>query len=309
MNRHINMRHHQVKALTLPEIGADTMIYGELQSEKMRYMNPSIAFHKGDLKVAIRSCNFSISPHGSYYFRDGTAYSKTDVVYGDLDPDTLIMSNLKKLKLSDDSPKVSHLSGIEDVRIFSREDGMHAIGFESDRITRSLHNSSAKMAEYLIKGDELVYIRTLDKPSDKIVEKNWSPTNVVTKEFDFTYSDTQVWKDGEIIGIPTTTQIHGGTQLLKQKDGTYLSIVHDKKQDTSRMSYDRFIYYHYLAQHSKDGVITKLSKPFRFGTNEKIEFAAGMVEYKDDLLISFGIRDCKIAIARLRKDKLMDLFK
>lgn len=299
------------EAVDLQQLGAMILTYGEIDDPAMRLFNPSIAFHDGKLKIAIRSCNFAVERHGRWYFRDGSAYSKTDVVYGDLDPDTLVVSDPKKLKLSKDSPTRTLTAGLEDVRLFSRKDGMHAIGFESDRLTRSLHNGSASLAEYVIKGNELQYIRTLAKPKPEAVEKNWSPTDVPSKEFDFTYSPTQVWSDGKVIGRQYTGEIHGGSQLLKQKDGTYLSIVHEKKLDRlySRVGvYDKFVYTHYLARHDKGGIITQLSKPFRFGTNENIEFAAGMVEYKGDFLISLGIRDCKFAIANISKEKLMGLF-
>lgn len=300
----------------LQELGATLVTYGEIDDPAMRHFNPSIAFHDGKLKIAIRSCNFAVERGGKWYFRDGNAYSKTDVLYGDLDPDTLQVTNLSKLKLSGNSPTRVLVAGLEDVRLFSRKDGMHAIGFESDRLTRSLHNESASLAEYVIKGDELIYIRTLEKPKKDWPEKNWAPTDVPTREFDFTYSDTQVWKDGKLIGEPSTTQIHGGSQLLQQSDGSYLSIVHEKILDPkhayaysrlSRNVYDKYIYYTYLARHNKQGTVTQLSKPFRFGTLENIEFASGMVEYNGDLLISLGIRDCKFAIARIGKNKLLGL--
>ena len=271
--------------IDLQSIGAELMIYGEIDDPAMRYFNPSLAFHNGELKIAIRSCNFAVVPKGKWYLRDGSAYSKTDVIYGDIDPDTLQVTNLQKLKLSKNSPIQALTAGLEDVRLFSRKDGMHAVGFESDRLTRSLHNASAKMAEYLIKGNELKYIR------------------------------------------PYTEGIHGGSQLLKQPDGSYLSIVHEKLLDKPQIRqlrptgliYDKFLYVHYLAKHNSNGMIVDISKPFRFGTLENIEFASGMVEYsypssksdafyEDYFLISFGIRDCKYAICRINKAKLMGLF-
>lgn len=300
-----------VSAIDLQSLGADIRIYGEIEGD-MRLFNPSIAWHQGQLKVAVRSCNFAVERRGKWYLRDGSAYSKTDVLYGDLDPETLQVSNLEKLELSKDSPTVTLLAGLEDVRLFSRGDGMNALGFQSDRLTRSLHNESTSLAEYLIKDGELKYIRTLKKPNPKTVEKNWSPSDVPSKKFDFVYSDSQTYKDGNLTGEPTTTQIHGGTQLIEQKDG-YLSIVHDKKLDPSfgRLNhrvYDKYVYRHYLARHGKDGIIKQLSKPFNFGTHENIEFASGIVEYEDYLIISLGIRDCKYAIAKVNKEKLLDLF-
>lgn len=318
----------RLQPVDLQELGANLVIYGEIDDPNMRHFNPSIAFHKGELKIAVRSCNFSVQRKGGWSLRDGSAYSKTQVIYGDLDPDTLAVTNLHKLNLSKDSPTRTLVAGLEDVRLFSRKDGMHAIGFESDRLTRHLHNKSTAMAEYVVIGNELKYIRTLKKPHKEIVvEKNWSPTDVPSKLFDFAYSDTQAYKDGKLIGIPSKTNIHGGSQLLKQKDGTYLSLVHEKKLDPtisyayasrSNLIYDKYIYYTYLARHGKDGIITKLSKPFRFGTLENIEFASGMVEYsyptgkpghfhEDYFLISLGIRDCKYAIAKINKTKLLSL--
>ena len=302
--------------IDLQSIGAELMIYGEIDDPAMRYFNPSLAFHNGKLKIAIRSCNFAVVPKGKWYLRDGSAYSKTDVIYGDIDPDTLQVTNLQKLKLSKNSPIQALTAGLEDVRLFSRKDGMHAVGFESDRLTRSLHNASAKMAEYLIKGNELKYIRTLEKPSDKIAEKNWSPADKPSKDFDFTYSPTQVWKDGKVTGLPYTEGIHGGSQLLKQPDGSYLSIVHEKLLEKPQIRqlrpagliYDKFLYVHYLAKHNSNGMVVDISKPFRFGTLENIEFASGMVEYDGNFLISLGIRDCKLAICRIDKTKLMGLF-
>lgn len=303
-------------AADLQELGAEVRIYGEVEGD-MKQFNPSIAWHEGQLYIAIRSCNFAVERLGKWYLRDGSAYSKTDVLLGKLNEETLKVHGLRKLELSKDSSLITKLAGLEDVRIFSRKDGLHAIGFESDRITKSLHNKSAKLAEYLIEGDTLTYLRTLQKPEDEIVEKNWQPPDERTPHFDFTYSPTQVWRGGDVEGDKYEGNIHGGSQLLKQKDGTYLSLVHEKLVDptlstpynrVSHNIYDKYVYFTYLAKHDENGIVTQLSKPFRFGTHENIEFASGMVEYQDDLIISLGIRDCKYAIVKISKKKLMGLF-
>lgn len=296
------------ETVDLQELGAELRIYGEIDDPAMRYFNPAIAWHNGDLKIAIRSCNFAVERNGKWSLRDGSAYSKTDVLYGDLDPDCLGVNNLVKLKLSDDTPTRTKVAGLEDVRLFSRKDGMHAIGFESDRLTRSLHNGSAAMAEYLIVGDELKYLRTLEKPDAKMVEKNWCPPDIESRQFEFTYSPTQVWNAGVVIGEEYKGNIHGGSILLEQEDGTYLSLVHDKTSiNPYSKAYDKYLYRTYLARHSKEGLITQLSKPFRFGTLENIEFASGMVEHEDSFIISLGIRDCKYAIARIPKKTLTNM--
>lgn len=299
-----------VPSLDLQSLGAEVHIYGEIDDPAMRYFNPSIAWDGDHLKISIRSCNFMVERHGNWSFRDGSAYSRTDVLYGSLDPETLAVTDLHKLKLGKDSPTRTLVAGLEDVRLFERKDGMHAIGFESDRLTRSLHNASASLAEYVIKGNELKYIRTLVKPEKEAVEKNWSPTDKFSARFEFTYSPTQVWEEGNVMGEKYTGIIHGGSQLVKQDDGTYLSIVHDKVIDRTLNRprvYDKYIYRHYLARHNADGIITHITPPFTFGTHENIEFAGGMVEFENDLIISFGIRDCKYAIAKVDKEKLVNL--
>ena len=306
-----NSRPSLVTALDLQELGAELKIYGEIDDATMRYFNPSLAWHEEQLYISIRSCNFAVERHGKWYLRDNSAYSKTDVLLGKLNKDTLKVHGLTKLELSDNSPTRIKVAGLEDVRLFSRKDGLHAIGFESDRLTKSLHNASATLAEYLIDGSELKYIRTLQKPDKNVVEKNWQPVDNETAHFEFTYSPTQVWQGNQVLGEKYAGEIHGGTQLLEQADGTYLSLVHEKMIELGysygRNTYDKYTYITYLARHNKNGFIIQLSKPFRFGTHENIEFASGMVEHQGDLLISFGIRDCKYAIARISKEKLTNL--
>ena len=58
----------------------------------------------------------------------------------------------------------------------------------------------------------------------------------------------------------------------------------------------------------KQGSETALdTQPFTFGTHENIEFASGMVEHNSDFIITVGIRDCKFAIVRIDRNKLIDL--
>ena len=294
------------------QLGGRTTIL-EYNDPVMNYFNPAFEweYESNRLRIAIRSCNFTTDHHGDWRFLDDEIYSKTDVLYGYLEPDTLEVWGLETLAMSEDTPIVTKIAGLEDVRLFQREDGMHAIGFETDRITPSLYAESC-MAEYLIKNGALHYIRTLDKPEKRLVEKNWSPANVQTKEFDFTYSPTQVVKNGKVVGPKYAGNIHGGSQLLLQPDGTYLSIVHSKTADKRYgQVYDKYVYWTYLARHGKDGRITHLSEPFTFGTNENIEFASTMVELKlsGDVLIGFGVCDQKIGIARIALENLTKLLK
>lgn len=302
-----NSRSSVDSGLDLQSLGCRLVVYPDFNTESMPCYNPSIAFHDGELKIAVRQCNFTTLRHKNWTFLDERIYSKSFVLLGTVDPDTLEVFDLQTLKLGIDTPIETRIAGLEDVRLFSRDDGLHAIGFEVDRVTPVYYKKSG-MAEYLIKGDTLHYKRTLVKPDADRVEKNWQPADVACKNFDFTYSPTEVWKSGKIIGKPYDGEIHGGSQLLLQSDGSYLSLVHKKTPDYRYgRVYDRFIYVTYLARHNAQGIITEITRPFNFGTHENIEFASGMVEHDGHFIVSLGIRDAKFALARIERHKLLNL--
>ena len=303
----INTRSSLDTLLDVQSLGAELRIYGEVSDPSMRHFNPSIAWYGDKLKIAVRSCNFKVERNGKWSFRDGSAYSKTDVLYGNVHPDSLQVSNLRKLEFSDNTPMRTKVSGLEDVRILQRYDHMFAIGYESDRLTSHLHNKSSSLAEYRIEGNKLEYICTLQKPNEELVEKNWSP---IEDSDNYYYSPTQVWTYTGLLGEPYKGILHGGTQLLKQDDGTYLSIIHDKVLSPllNRPGvYDKYVYRHFLARHDRNGFVIEMTQPLTFGTHENIEFAAGLVEYGSDFIISIGIRDCKYALVKINKSKLTDM--
>lgn len=274
----------------------------EYNDPNFPYYNPSIAWDNDKLKISIRSCNFTVQPDGTWTLADGGTHARTKIMYGDIDPDSLKISNLKELKYADDSPEQILTSGLEDARIFKRKDGMHFMGVRVH--TPNVAEYKPTIAEFLLKGDTLHHIRTLEKPDPDRAEKNWLPTDVES-DF-FVYSIKEIWKDGQVIGDKYTGNIHGGTQLIKQEDG-YISILHAKNLNPNfRRVYDKYDYVSYFAEYWPTGYLKRISKPFKLGTGEKIEFASGMVEHGKDLLISFGIRDRRIGIVRIPKQNLMD---
>lgn len=306
--------------LNIRDIGATVTVLQD-NDQAWPYYNPSIAWDEsGALRIAIRACNFTVRPEGGWYLTQGD-HAKTKVMYGYLDPNTLTITGLAEVLPSKDSPEAIHKCGLEDGRLFLRGKTMHIIGVQVD--TTQKHIIPASQAEFSIGkyGDNMEYIRTLKKPDENRVEKNWMPTDKETPAFDFQYSPTQTWKDGIVTGPDYDGNLHGGTQLLQQKDGTWLAIIHDVKHATfvrrpGERRRRKRNYIHYLAEYSTAGQLQRLSRPFIFGTTavdfEGIEFAAGMVEHKGDLLVSFGIRDAKIGIARIPKAaaiKLLEPYK
>lgn len=272
------------------------------------YYNPSLAYDSdGRLMISVRSCNYSRKGllHGTH--------SRTFVYIGEIDPRTLKITNLEKYDYSPDTPSdIKDISGLEDVRLFLRPDGMHAIGVQV--FTPDKRRRMAKLAEFIVdeKSNSLHYIRTLAVPNPNVPEKNWSPTNLKSGTFDFQYSPTQVWKDGKVSGDKYTGLYHNGTQLLWQpQTQTWLAMIHDRKQIAyaNRNERARWHYLHYFAEYDINGLLTRISDPIVFGSGERVEFAAGMVEWYDELLISAGFADAEMGIARIPKDKALATLK
>ena len=63
-------------------------------------------------------------------------------------------------------------------------------------------------------------------------------------------------------------------------------------------------YVHYFAQYDNIGRIIAISKGFNF-FHYGVEFAAGLVEHKDDFVISWGKKDISSHIAFLPKSTVL----
>lgn len=294
----------------LEKMGAEITVLPHNDKE-FPYYNPSIAWHKGKLHINIRSCNYT---HINGRVTLGRhAHAMTKNMYGTIDPDTLKIDSLTELKYDKNTPEVIRkISGLEDARLFVRDDKLHFLGVEVN--TSERNTTRASMALFRLNGDTLEYIETLAKPKADRHEKNWGVPDEPSELFDYSYSPTEVWKDGKVIGDRYTGNIHGGTQLIWQPDRkSYLAVVHDIKNvvdPTKNQSYwDTRKYIHYFAEYDAFGQLINLSAPFQFQGKMRIEFASGMVEHKDDLLISFGIMDGKPAIARFNKQQALSMLK
>lgn len=299
--------------INIQDYGARVVVMADINDDQYPYYNPSIAFDgKGKLRIAIRSCNFTVKPDGYWHLADGSDHAITKVLYGYLDPETYTISDLKELKYSDGAPfETKQITGLEDARIYWRKDGMHFSGVEID--TRRFFIRPARQAEYVLDEatDTLQYIRTMASPNPTRPEKNWQPADKPGL-FDYSYSPTEVYKDDrvQLVGdAPYRGYIHGSSQLIWQpKSKTYLTVLHSKHLNPmAGVVYDKYKYLHYFAEYSDQGVLLRISDPFTFGLGENIEFASGMVELGNDLLISIGIRDARLGLVRLAKETVLTM--
>lgn len=200
--------------------------------------------------------------------------------------------------------------GIEDVRLFWREDGLHGIG-----VILPLDNGLIKLrqAEILIDYEAGTYTLLKDhgRPFGH-AEKNWAPTETANPNFDFVYSPTQIVKDGEVIGEDNDLFIHNGTPLIPFEDG-YLSIGHAVCAVLGERTYAQI-----ALKFDEFGKLVGHSQFFHFDVGwreqlqETIEFASGLIQLDENtLLVGIGVKDellglCKLPLSRLKFEDYSD---
>lgn len=273
------------------------------------HYNPGFARDPdGRLFIAIRSCitnykEYNGIPHPLGY--------ENFLHVGILQEKTLTIEGLKLVKGEEEYDGFQW--GIEDVRLFWRDDGLHGIGVIIPLEGRSL---KLRQAEILIDYEAGTFklLKDLGRPFGH-AEKNWSPTETANPNFDFVYSPTQIVKDGEVIGEDNDLFIHNGTPLIPYEDG-YLSIGHAvcavKNERTYAQIALKFDAFGKLVGHSQ---FFHFNVGWREGLAETIEFASGLVwsegKIGQELLVGLGVKDellgiCKIPISKFRFEEYSD---
>lgn len=266
------------------------------------HYNPGFARDpEGRLFIAIRSCitnykEYNGIPHPLGY--------ENFLHVGILQEKTLKIEGLKLVTGEEEYEGFQW--GIEDVRLFWRDDGLHGIGVI---IPLEGRNLKLRQAEILIDYEAGTFklLKDHGRPLGH-AEKNWSPTETANPNFDFVYSPTQIVKDGEVIGEDNDLFIHNGTPLIPYEDG-YLSIGHAvcavKNERTYAQIALKFDEYGKLVGHSQ---FFHFNVGWREGLKETIEFASGLVwsEGKEgqELLVGLGVKDELLGICRIPMSKL-----
>lgn len=263
---------------------------------------------EGNIWISIRSCETNLElfenlEHPNHY--------RNFLHVGKLDEKTLKVTELKEIKPEEEYKGFQW--GIEDIRLFWREDGLHGVG-----VIIPIEEGTYKLrqAEILIDHEAGTFklLKDLGRPFGH-AEKNWSPTEIPTDAFDYTYSPTQIVKDGEVIGEDNDLFIHNGTPLIPYKDGwismghTVLAVHGERTYGTIALHWDT------------NGKLIEHSQFFHFnigwreGLKETIEFASGLLwsegKTGQELLVGLGVKDevtgfCRIPISKLRWEPYAD---
>lgn len=293
---------HQIRRLANPE------------DQTWSATNASIGYsRKGGYAVMLRSTNYVILPNGKYQVTTGTPSTiKSRIYFSELDKDF----NIKKLYLVDVSKLGVKIDrGLEDPKLFWRDNSWHftCVTMEEG------HTPVARMATCRLDTKKMIARDFIKYPGidSKRPEKNWMVPSELNQNFDFIYGPNAIFKDNQLTTYMTDAKdisaLRGNTNLLDLKNGTYLGVVHRMygKADTTWVpqtfgtvnSYLRN-YVHYFAQYDNYGKIVALSKGFNF-SHYGVEFAAGLVENKNDFLISWGKKDISSHISRISQDTIL----
>lgn len=192
-------------------------------------------------------------------------------------------------------------TGLEDIRLVVWNGILYGIGFRPDVVTGKV---IVQLVEY---NEDLTINRSWFLNTNKSMEKNWQP--VEDMPFTFMYDpdksyiltlDINELKEADNINNPTiindietpdfTFSISGSTQLIKLKDGRFVSICHTGHRYTGNDLFEHWVYNHYFVVYDENLNRIWTSEPFRF-VADCMEFTCGMCHHNNDLYISFSMLD------------------
>ena len=284
------------KVLRLPDSG----------DMKWSAFNPSIARGPdGRIAMTIRSSNYVYNLETKFISLTTGGVILNRLWFGYLNEKTLELEELREISIEAPLPL---RRGIEDCRLFWRDGGWQITGvvLESHTPLARLWRFSLDVENNLAK-----FIDSPPAPDPKRIEKNWLPLyEGETDKFDYVYSSTHTYKDGEIVATVGANLeykwVRGGSPLIREED-YYVSVVHRVVQKAFRAynpntfgvetRYVRY-YTHQIAQWNLDGRLIGITDDFVFD-DASIEYAAGMVRSGDNYIISYGRWDVSSWVATL----------
>ena len=222
--------------------------------------NPSIASGPEGYAVIVTYRDLVRHDDGRHSFADESGTIRTRNLFSLLNDD-LWPLGWQELPPPDVPIKFPRVRGVEDPRLFWNGEWLY-----TGSITEHHANGQPRTALCNLGG----LVTIFDAPEGEAV-KNLMPTR------------------GDLIDVlPSDPTLHGGA--VTEDGGTFLGIVHE-------VHWPGRVYHHRWARFSTSGVLVELSDRFTFG-QRPIEFAAGIVLHRGDVVVSFGVQDQRALLAR-----------
>jgi hypothetical protein len=272
-------------------------------------MNPSVINHNGAAKILVRTVNYTITDDGQYRIRgvDGAISNRAPISTRNFMGD--VAGGFAEISLPfnwPDQPMYPLVRGFEDSRLFLWQGEFYSLSTVRELTPEGW--CEQVLAPIVRDGAAWRYGNDWRRiaPAARH-EKNWMPW-IRAGELQFVYRlGTLVDLDGKVIEQFDLRwkvgHISGGSQVVEIDNRTYLALVHEARTIPGRPN--RF-YQHRFVVFDRHGRPDAISAPFFFH-DRQIEFAAGLAYFPDkqQLMISFGVRDCEAWTATMDPDQVV----
>lgn len=217
-----------------------------------------------------------------------------------------------------DGPKQKR--GSEDARLYQRNGDwyFHAV-------MREEHSPNPRIISCRldINSGTANFIKKYDFEGYQPIEKNWMlPSTKENPNFEFIYNLNAVVKTDNPLVLnrfqkPKLSEVRGGTGLFELEDGSYIAACHilyyEKRQGFSqtRFAYHQGVmrlYTHVFVKFNNLGEPTHMSDEFYFD-RPQLEFAAGITDYQNQFVISYGVKDLSANLAFIDKETVYKMLK
>lgn len=289
--------------------------------------NPSLWIENDTIYLNIRHCQYTLyhselniheHPYGPllYFNPEDDLTLTTTNYFGELNHDLSIKyCNRIDTSLLDVKP-IWEFVGLEDGRIIKWDGKMYLCGVRRDTTPNGQGRMELSEIEFDQNSAKEVSRWRIPAPgmNDTYCEKNWMP--IVDMPWHFWKWSNPV----EIVKVdPVAKTCHtvflgkgryfaddfrGSGQVIPFDDG-YLTLTHEVDLYQSEAGRKDGTYEHRFTYWTKDFIPIKLSRRFSF-LGAKIEFACGLAEYKDDLLMTFGYQDNAAYVLKCSKKTVRD---
>ena len=276
-------------------------------------MNPSVYVDNGKVIMNLRHCQYTIyhAEKGIFEHQYGPLVylnPENDITlttknfFCELDEKMNIVKSTKVDTSKLDVKPIWEFIGLEDARVVRWDGKLYLCGVRRDTTTNGV--GRMELSEIEVTSDSVKEISRVridaPAPNTSYCEKNWMP--ILDKPYHFIKwtNPTEVVKADPVTGACETVvlqelnnnysgNIRGGSQVIPWEDG-YLCLNHITYLFKSELQRKNARYRHVFTKFDKNFKIQKVSKEFSFMEGE-IEFACGMAQLNDDLLITFGFQD------------------
>jgi predicted GH43/DUF377 family glycosyl hydrolase len=275
--------------------------------------NPSVLNYNGKLLVNLRNVNYVLyhAEHGvnehvwgplCYLHTEQHQVLSTHNIICELDNQFNIVNNsIVDTNVLDVKPLWEFI-GLEDARLVNWNNKLFLSGVRRDTTTNG--QGRMELSEIVYEDNKWKEISRQRMPApgndSSYCEKNWMP--IIDKPYTYVKwtNPTEVArynpanKTTETIVLTkyqqlNTRDLRGGSQVIPYGD-YYLGITHEVDLFKSEAGRKNATYRHRFILWDKTFNLLKISSLFDF-MGGKIEFACGMTEYNDQILITFGFQD------------------